>query len=233
MYFTIIKLALSTALKRIFKPSPIKILITGVIGIVITICVINAVAPIVADATGFQSLDSYGSSYGINARNPQVVSQGQQAILDWAKVIAEYMNQYQFRYRLSSLTVRYNVQKYGGGSCCTTYVSWVLQEAGYLKHSEHTNYHWTLKEILDTKSEWERQQVTDERQLHAGDIVIYEGYDKDTGKHIQHSNICAGYDEDKKKTFYWDAGDGSNGAFKGKTKTHWMKGYNCSYTLRK
>lgn len=205
--------------------------------ILLIISIPSTIMSMVFFATGIVAM---GSELGIididslnlsMSGNRTVNSQGVQAILDWAKVIAEYMDQYDFEYRLYNLTTRYNEQSTGGGTCCTTYVSWVLQEAGYLEDSEHTNYHWSLKKLLDTKSEWQYMKVTSESELQAGDIVIYEGYEN-SGKHVQHSNICAGYNEDNKMV-YWDAGDGSNGAFKGTTKTHWMQGYNCSYRLVK
>lgn len=58
-------------------------------------------------------------------------------------------------------------------SCCATYVSWVLQEAGYLTEAEHTDGANSLRTILMRKG-W--QMVNNVSDLQPGDIICYNGH---------------------------------------------------------
>ena len=58
-------------------------------------------------------------------------------------------------------------------TCCATYVSWVLKEAGYLTDSEHTDSASALNSKLMSKG-W--QVITKSNQLQAGDIIYYSGH---------------------------------------------------------
>lgn len=59
-------------------------------------------------------------------------------------------------------------------SCCATYVSWVLQEAGYLERSEHTDCADDLAEYLYNEKKWEKIYGVDE--LEPGDVIYYDGH---------------------------------------------------------
>lgn len=55
-------------------------------------------------------------------------------------------------------------------SCCATYVSWVLQEAGYIEASEHTNGAHSMDRLLRGKG-W--QVINNINELEPGDILYY------------------------------------------------------------
>lgn len=218
-------------LTKIFgiKKTPWKIYIIILVSILlIGIIAMSTSLVLNLEAADLVNLDSFNLSMNGNAT---VNSQGAQAIVDWAKVIAEYMrdNNYYYDRINGPWDIRYNDGK-SKASCCTTYVSWVLQAAGYLKDEEHTNLHSTLNtKLYSKKDEWKWMTVTSESELLAGDILIYDS------DGVAHSNICAGEDPVTKEIVYWDAGDpkAASGAFIGQTKTHWMRGYTCSYRLIK
>ena len=58
-------------------------------------------------------------------------------------------------------------------SCCATYVSWVLQKAGYLNDSEHTDGANSLQNLLTQKG-WTR--ISAESDLQAGDVLCYNNH---------------------------------------------------------
>lgn len=55
-------------------------------------------------------------------------------------------------------------------SCCATYVSWVLQECGYMEDSEHTDSANNLQMLLKQKG-W--KEIHNENELEPGDILSY------------------------------------------------------------
>ena len=55
-------------------------------------------------------------------------------------------------------------------TCCATYVSWVLQEAGYIERSEHTNGAYAMKDLLLRKG-W--IQITNPADFLPGDVLYY------------------------------------------------------------
>lgn len=57
-------------------------------------------------------------------------------------------------------------------TCCATFVSWVLQEAGYITEEEHTNGADSLAKVLERKG-WKRISYSD---LEPGDILYYSGH---------------------------------------------------------
>ena len=104
------------------------------------------------------------------------------------------------------------------GSCCATYVSWILQDLGLI--ATHTNYSGDWDSILGNDSKWERFTAQDDSDLQPGDINVF-------GE--AHTNIYAG------NSTCWDAGDGSNGAFLGTTKAYSVTGdgrYTHSYRYK-
>lgn len=150
-----------------------------------------------------------------------VYSKGRQSILDWARVIAEYMRDNGYYYPKDPITGKLNPNlghydiRYNDGNskhcCCATYVSWVLQAAGFIKDSQHTNYTGTIDSLLANNPKWKKiEGATKDGDLEAGDIQIFS---------VNHTNIYAGKGE------YWDAGSDlssdirKRGAFKGYAKT--------------
>lgn len=55
-------------------------------------------------------------------------------------------------------------------SCCATYVSWVLQEAGLISDSEHTDSSLGIDNLLKSKG-W--KVISNPSELQAGDIIYY------------------------------------------------------------
>lgn len=54
-------------------------------------------------------------------------------------------------------------------TCCATYVSWVLQEAGYITEAEHTNSANTMTALLKSKG-W---IVLSPSEAQPGDVLSY------------------------------------------------------------
>ena len=112
------------------------------------------------------------------------------SIIDCAEMIHSYMEENNYTYcvyyynnnseeecanrSLCGLNVTFEESKTGyHHSCCATYVSWVLQEAGYLTRAEHTDGAGTLKGILLNKG-W--QQIGSIDEAEPGDILYYDGH---------------------------------------------------------
>lgn len=59
-------------------------------------------------------------------------------------------------------------------TCCATFVSWVLQEAGYMTAEEHTRYGCNgainIANFLENQKGWTR---VDPNQMEAGDVMVY------------------------------------------------------------
>ena len=58
-------------------------------------------------------------------------------------------------------------------SCCATYVSWVLQDAGYLSASEHSNSASGLQSIMKNKG---FKVITNKSDLKPGDVLCYSSH---------------------------------------------------------
>ncbi len=58
-------------------------------------------------------------------------------------------------------------------SCCATYVSWVLQETGYIADSEHTDSATALMNLLMNKG-WSK--ISSISELEPGDVLYYSGH---------------------------------------------------------
>lgn len=152
-------------------------------------------------------------------------------ILDIADKIHKYMEQNNYKYCVyfcnsyeehsnnaqCGLNRTFEASKTGyHSSCCATYVSWVLQEAGYIVEAEHTNGAYGIEELLVRKGWTKIQKVSD---LQPGDILFY-GYG--------HVEIYAG---DGK---VYNAGSGSaiRGASPAKRTIPTTGEYKLSYGLR-
>lgn len=137
------------------------------------------------------------------------------SIVGTAKIIHEYMEQNSYSYCVyggnsyeecgkstangskHGLNRTFEESKTGyKHSCCATYVSWVLQECGYLSDSEHTDSANTLQSLLTSKG-WIK--ISSVSELQPGDILcynhhveIYAGdnkiYNAGSGKSIRNSS---------------------------------------------
>ena len=73
------------------------------------------------------------------------------------------------------LNVTFEASKTGyRHTCCATYVSWVLQEAGYLEDSEHQDGANNLRNYLMNNKAW--NVITSVSELQPGDIICYNSH---------------------------------------------------------
>ena len=106
-------------------------------------------------------------------------------IIAYADMIHKYMEENNYKYCVKfnneyeehvrggecGLNTTFEESKTGyQNSCCATYVSWVLQEAGYIDDAEHTNSSGELNNLLISKG-W--QIITNRDELEPGDILYY------------------------------------------------------------
>lgn len=114
-------------------------------------------------------------------------SEGGGTVIEVAQKIHSYMEQNKYTYcvlggnsyeecpgRDHGLNITFEASKNGyHHTCCATYVSWVLQEAGYLSDSEHSNSASGLQQIMKSKG---FQMITNEADLQAGDVLCYSSH---------------------------------------------------------
>lgn len=137
-----------------------------------------------------------------------------QGLLDSAKKIDDYMADNGFTYSQD-----YDFNKvYNEGdikyACCATFVSWCLQDAGFISNSEHVNSVDGIIETLEKHSdEWKKVYVKDMSELQPGDVGIY----KNNGD--SHANIYAG------DSMFWDAGTPNKVETKGVTSHNLPSSY--------
>lgn len=109
------------------------------------------------------------------------------SIIEVAERIHSYMEQNKYTYCVFG-TNSYEECKGGGHglnntfeaskkgyhhSCCATYVSWVLQDAGYLSASEHSNSASGLQSIMKNKG---FKVITNKSDLKPGDVLCYSSH---------------------------------------------------------
>lgn len=114
-------------------------------------------------------------------------------IIEWADTIHKYMEQNNYTYCVYGGNSYEECGSYGKAhgldntfeksktnhqnTCCATYVSWVLQEAGYITEEEHAanglNGANNLANFLVNKG---FTVITDINQLEPGDILSYDGH---------------------------------------------------------
>lgn len=70
-----------------------------------------------------------------------------------------------------ALSTTFEASKTNKNTCCATYVSWVLQEAGYFTAADHTNGAITMSNKLRAKG-W--KVITNASELQPGDIVYFD-----------------------------------------------------------
>lgn len=111
---------------------------------------------------------------------------GNSSIIEQADKIHKYMEQNNYKYCViggnsyeecsqgesHGLNTTFEESKTGyHHTCCATYVSWVLQEAGLISNSEHTDSANELRALLQSKG-WKK--ITNENDLKPGDILGYD-----------------------------------------------------------
>jgi len=116
------------------------------------------------------------------------VTNNASTIVEWAEVIHSYMEQNSYKYCVyksnnyeehknskdCGLNRTFVASKTGyRTSCCATFVSWVLQEAGYITEADHSDGAITLRGILENKG-WTR--INNKNDLVAGDILCFNGH---------------------------------------------------------
>ena len=78
-----------------------------------------------------------------------------------------------------ALSRNFEASKSNRNTCCATFVSWVLEEAGYITEAEHNDGANNLRDLLIRKG-WTK--ITDSSQFQPGDVLTYD----------QHVEIYAG-----------------------------------------
>lgn len=109
-------------------------------------------------------------------------------IIECAKTIHEYMETNGYTYcvyggnsyeecgsygKSHGLSRTFEESKSNKNTCCATYVSWVLQEVGYLTESEHNDGANNLTNLLISKG-W--TMITDSNQFQPGDVLSYNNH---------------------------------------------------------
>ena len=111
------------------------------------------------------------------------------AIIEIADMIHKYMEENNYTYcvyggnsyeecgkygKTHGLNATFEASKTGyHNSCCATYVSWVLQEAGYISDSEHLDGANNLRSLLLSKG---FKKIDNVSELQPGDILCYSGH---------------------------------------------------------
>lgn len=115
-------------------------------------------------------------------------SEGEGSIIDTAAKIHSYMEQNNYTYCVHGtnsyeecksgephgLNTTFEASKNGyHHTCCASYVSWVLQEAGYLSDSEHSDSASGLQTIMKNKG---FEVISNKADLKPGDVLCYSGH---------------------------------------------------------
>ena len=128
--------------------------------------------------TGIYS-DGQGNSFGQWTES----SEAAEKILQKAEEIHAYMENNDYTYALSNLNSSFQASITGNHvACCATYVSWVLQEAGYNMQCIHSSP--GLHSYLESKC----QKITSYADLQPGDIAFLNT----NGNSFSHVQIYAG-----------------------------------------
>jgi len=109
-------------------------------------------------------------------------------ILECAKTIHEYMEANEYTYcvyggnsseecglygKTHGLSKTFEESKSNKNTCCATYVSWVLQECGYLTDEEHLDGANNLTNLLISKG-W--KVITNPSEFLPGDVLTYNSH---------------------------------------------------------
>lgn len=170
---------------------------------------------------------------GYNIATKQFVPEGG-AIVEWAQVIHQYMEANDYIYCVYGTNGNEECNKLGRGACylsatfegskasaqtrktcCATFVSWVLQEAGYMTADEHNSNYCNgandLARFLENQKGFRRVIKS---ELTAGDIIVCSG----------HVEIYAGDNQ------VYNAGSGN--AIRGAAPSSYTSLNRCIYGLR-
>lgn len=93
------------------------------------------------------------------------------SIIECAEEIHAYMEQNNYFYSLDTtgiLKATFEESKSTKGTCCATFVSWVLREAGLIDQTSHSAP--GLASLLENTYHWTRVNAN---QLQAGDVMVY------------------------------------------------------------
>lgn len=124
---------------------------------------------------------------GYDTVSGQWYSAGGGAVIEAAKEIHAYMEQNGYTYCVyggngyeeckgggHGLNTTFEQSKNGyHHTCCATYVSWVLQKAGYLSESEHSNSASGLQSIMKKKG---FKVINNQADLQPGDVLCYSSH---------------------------------------------------------
>lgn len=110
----------------------------------------------------------YNQFHGRDLSSFSNVSGG--SIIECAKKIHTYMEKNKYTYSLGGLSSSFAKSKSNKRVCCATYVSWVLQEAGYIQEREHSNSSSGLCKTLMKKG---FTKITSRSKLKPGDVLYY------------------------------------------------------------
>ena len=103
--------------------------------------------------------------------NESYSNNGSSSIIEIADAIDKYMAQNNYKYSLNvnELATTFEKSKSYKATCCATYVSWVLQEAGYISEAGHVNNVSGIDRAL-TSAGWKK--ITSYEDLQPGDVMI-------------------------------------------------------------
>ena len=128
-----------------------------------------------SDGTVYQGDDNSGSSS--NSDSNSSTSTGVQKRLESADKLDKYMadNGYSYYYddenqNNNVYDITYNVDNYKR-TCCSTYVSWCLQDAGLM--SSHVDGAMGITNNLSSDPKWTKVVISDEADMKKGDNGIY------------------------------------------------------------
>lgn len=178
------------------------------------IMLIMTIVNMIAGVVGFifllgelDVIDIDGGASLFGSGNSGVRSEGIEGLLETAEMIDDYMADNGYFYDMWSgpWDIKYNDGN-SKATCCATYVSWCLQEMGFI--SSHTNYAGDIYNMLKLNPDWkEIREPSDLSEMQAGDIGIY--YNPSEDPPYTHTNIYAGEGQ------YWDAGSNDRVKTKG------------------
>ena len=154
---------------------------------------------------------------------PSTVSGNASGILASAEKIHKYMedNKYVYSLDTSQLASTFEGSKKFKATCCASYVSWVLLDAGLIDTCSHNA--GGVADILTANSKFEKIQARSLSDLKAGDILVYA-----SGSTRKHTEIYAG-----NGTIYnagYEGTSGTAGGVRGSAPASMSTSYLTSYT---
>lgn len=128
--------------------------------------------------------------FGYNTNIKRFYSESGGSIVECAEYVHAYMEENNYTYCVYGGNSYEECGTFGKGhgldptfeesktkhqnTCCATFVSWVLQEAGYMTAEEHVQYNGngalSLARFLENQKGWTR---VDASQMEAGDVMVY------------------------------------------------------------